>query len=259
MKKPVVFISHITEEKELAIYFKQLLEESFLGMIDVFVSSDENSISSGSKWLQDITKSLGECALELILCSPQSVQRPWINFEAGAGWIRNIPVIPLCHSGMLPNDLPIPINMLQATELNDLVSLNRVLPVIANALGSTVPKVDFNEFTEKVKKFETYYMFDSHVLSSVNLIKKIDENISSALMSGGEYINDYKESDLVTLQNVSKWLIENELLILEQLGSRTEYKREIINGVTKNYGGTYVKLKFEINPKIGEIIRKQGL
>lgn len=99
MDKPVVFISHITEEKEMAMELKKLIEESFLGMLDVFVSSDENSISSGSKWLDNITSALSSCAIELILCSPNSVKRPWINFEAGAGWVRDIPVIPLCHSG----------------------------------------------------------------------------------------------------------------------------------------------------------------
>lgn len=100
MEKPIVFISHITEEKEMALELKSLIEESFLGMISVFVSSDENSISSGSKWLDNITSALGNCAIELILCSPNSVKRQWINFEAGAGWVREIPVIPLCHSGM---------------------------------------------------------------------------------------------------------------------------------------------------------------
>lgn len=29
MKKPIVFISHITEEKEMALELKQLIEESF--------------------------------------------------------------------------------------------------------------------------------------------------------------------------------------------------------------------------------------
>ena len=47
--KPIVFISHITEEKELALSFKSLVEQNFLGLLDVFVSSDENSISMGQK------------------------------------------------------------------------------------------------------------------------------------------------------------------------------------------------------------------
>lgn len=76
MNKPIVFISHITEEKELAIELKRLIEESFLGMLEVFVSSDEDSIASGSRWLDNITEALKNCVIELILCSPESVKRP---------------------------------------------------------------------------------------------------------------------------------------------------------------------------------------
>ncbi|PWW84198.1 hypothetical protein CYK95_04780 [Clostridium perfringens] len=100
MNKPIVFISHITEEKELAYKVKELIEESFLEMMEVFVSSDGESITAGDRWLDNITNSLTSCVIELILCSSESIKRPWINFEAGAGWIRKIPVIPLCHSGM---------------------------------------------------------------------------------------------------------------------------------------------------------------
>lgn len=159
MDKPVVFISHITEEKEMAMELKKLIEESFLGMLDVFVSSDENSISSGSKWLDNITSALSSCAIELILCSPNSVKRPWINFEAGAGWVRDIPVIPLCHSGMKPSKLPVPINSLQAAEITEAASLRLIFPVLASAIGCKCPKVDFTEFTDKMKEFEEKYSF----------------------------------------------------------------------------------------------------
>jgi hypothetical protein len=47
MSKPLVFISHIIEEKKVAIAFKELIESSFLGMIDLFVSSDDASIRLG--------------------------------------------------------------------------------------------------------------------------------------------------------------------------------------------------------------------
>lgn len=150
MDKPIIFISHITEEKELALELKQLLEEKFLGMIEIFVSSDEESIALGTRWLDNISNALGSCAIELILCSPQSVKRPWINFEAGAGWIRNISVVPLCHSGMEPSKLPIPLNLLQAIRLSEVSGLKLLLPLIANAIGSAEPKVDFSDFVNKV-------------------------------------------------------------------------------------------------------------
>ena len=58
MDKPYVFISHITPEAEIADLFKSQITQDFLGMIDVFVSSDGKSITVGNKWLNDIDAAL---------------------------------------------------------------------------------------------------------------------------------------------------------------------------------------------------------
>lgn len=159
MTKPIVFISHITEERELAHKVKKLIEDSFLGMMEVFVSSDETSISAGSRWLDNISEALGTCSIELILCSPKSIQRPWINFEAGAGWVRGIPVIPLCHSGMEPSKLPIPLNLLQSIKLSEISGLKLLIPVLSKAINSNEPKIDFSDFIKDVSLFEEIYTF----------------------------------------------------------------------------------------------------
>jgi hypothetical protein len=154
VQKSLVFISHITEEKEIALALKQLVETTFLGMIEVFVSSDPTSIKLGRKWLDEITHALKTCAVEIILASPESVKRPWINFEAGAGWIREIPVIPLCHSGMTPSNLPAPLGTLQAATATKENELKLVFPVLAEAIGCTLPQIDYSEFISVVNAFE---------------------------------------------------------------------------------------------------------
>jgi len=153
-QKALVFISHITEEKEIALALKQLVETTFLNMIDVFVSSDATDIKAGSRWLDEITNALKKCKVEIILASPMSVKRPWINWEGGAGWIRDIKVIPLCHSGMVPTSLPLPLNTLQAATATEQNELEIIFPVLAEAVGSSVPKADFSEFIQAVKNFE---------------------------------------------------------------------------------------------------------
>lgn len=154
MQKPLVFISHITEEKEIAQALKRLVESTFLNMIEVFVSSDPTSIKMGRKWLDEITHALKNCAVEIILASPESVKRPWINFEGGSGWIRDIPVIPLCHSGMLPPQLPPPLGTLQAATATEEAGLKLVFPVLAEAVGCTLPEIEFTEFISVVNEFE---------------------------------------------------------------------------------------------------------
>src|SRR5947209_10183307 len=143
MQRPLVFISHIMEEKEIALALKRLVESTFLNMIEVFVSSDPTSIKLGRKWLDEITHALKNCAVEIILASPESVKRPWINFEAGSGWIRDIPVIPLCHSNMVPSKLPAPLGSLQAATATEESQLKLIFPVLAQSVGCTLPHIDF--------------------------------------------------------------------------------------------------------------------
>lgn len=184
MEKPIVFISHITEEKELADKFKRLIETNFLGMIEVFVSSDEHSVAAGSRWLDNISDSLRNCSVELILCSPKSIKRPWINFEAGAGWVRGIPVIPLCHSGMKPSALPIPLNLLQAATISEISSLKLIFPVLAQSIGAKTPDTNFSDFVDEVKEFERNYTFWDECNEYFGEIYKYNPRIIQALKDG---------------------------------------------------------------------------
>jgi len=198
MSKKVIFVSHIKEEKELAIQVKQFIEVAFLGIIDVFVSSDENSIPLGQKWLDDITEALKGCIIEIVLCSPKSVEKPWVNFEAGAGWVRDIPVIPLCHSGIQPSNLPMPLNLLQAANLNSVSELKLLLPLLANIIGSSIPNYNFTDFVDKVKMFEKKYIFWNECNHCFSLIKKYSGTAYSTLLSGDTinfYISDIEKEN----------------------------------------------------------------
>ena len=201
MTKKIVFISHITEERELAIALKELIESSFLGMIDVFVSSDEHNISLGQKWLDNITTALKTCTIEIVLCSPKSILKPWINFEAGAGWIRDIPVIPLCHSGIEPEKLPLPLNLLQATKISELSGLKLVFPVLANAIGAKTPNIDFSEFLEKVIILEKKYTFWDECNQNLAKLHSFHADIIPALKSNKTIDIDLTETDIVQFQS----------------------------------------------------------
>lgn len=242
MDKKIVFISHITEEKELAIKTKELIEESFLGMIEVFVSSDEHSISLGQKWLDDITESLKTCAVEIILCSPKSVKRPWINFEAGAGWIRCIPVIPFCHSGMKPSKLPMPLNLLQAANANEISSLKLLFPVLAEALGSKAPKIDFSTFVNDVKDFENKYTYWDVLNTHLEKINSHNEEIIPALKNNKSVVIELTETEINFFKDLMKFFTPNRLLKLTRSGSM----------VIKNIG-TYYDCKISILENLNSI------
>jgi hypothetical protein len=187
-------------------------------MLEVFVSSDENSISMGQKWLENITSSLKDCSVEVILCSPQSIRRPWINFEAGAGWVRDIPVIPLCHSGMEPSQLPMPLNLLQAAKAGDVSSLKLVFPVLANALGAKSPSVDFTEFTEYVKQFEICYTFWDECNHAFTQLNQFNDTIISLLKQNQNVPLTLTETDFNYLSDVVSFLANRNVVTIEKAG-----------------------------------------
>ena len=123
MSKLTVFVSHISEEHELAELLQQRLSEDFLKWVEVFVSTDTASISAGDNWLESIDRALRGARVLLVLCSPTSIRRPWINFEAGAAWMNKTTIIPVCHSRLRPNELPMPLSVLHAVEAREVTGL----------------------------------------------------------------------------------------------------------------------------------------
>lgn len=165
-----IFLSHITEEKRLAEILKSELEKAF--HIDVFVSSDPGSVSPGEKWEAAITQALMDCEAMILLSSPFSISRPWVNFEAGAGWVRGIPVIPLCHTGMKPKDLPLPLGLRQGLEAHTPDDIVKLFDKIALGLGSKYPAPDWNAMAVAVREFEDEYGVLRPLLTHINAILK---------------------------------------------------------------------------------------
>jgi TIR domain len=140
-----VFISHITEDATVAARLKLKLTEDFLGQLTVFQSSDTESIGAGEVWFSSLGDALRGSSVFIVLCSPRSIERPWVNFEAGAAWILKLPLIPVCFAGQRPGELPMPFSAHQALELADAPGLRRLYGRIAQILGFQLPARDYAE------------------------------------------------------------------------------------------------------------------
>jgi TIR domain-containing protein len=149
-----VFISHIADEGGVAAWLKARLDADFLGGLDLFVSSDRATIDAGSRWLDEVERALKQADLQVLLCSRASVGRPWVNFEAGAVWLRGIPVVPVCHTGLTPDDLPVPLSMLQSVELSRPDGLAKLYDAVAETIGLRVPAVDFEAAAAEARALE---------------------------------------------------------------------------------------------------------
>ncbi|QSR17474.1 toll/interleukin-1 receptor domain-containing protein [Novosphingobium sp. KA1] len=177
MEKKTIFLSHISEEGELGTIFKNRLEKDFLSLIDVFVSSDARSIPPGDAWLKAVDDNLDRATALIVLASPTSVARPWITFEAGAGWAKRVPTMILCHSGMAPGGLPLPLGQLQAFLATDLSRLGSMYEVIAKVLGSATPEPDLTNFRAEIQNFERSYTEERDILSALRQIHSADREI----------------------------------------------------------------------------------
>lgn len=154
MARQQIFISHVSSETEIAQRLKERLTSAFARKLDLFVSSDRSSIQAGKKWLDEVDKALKEAGAQIVLCSRESVGRPWIHFEAGAAWLRGIPVIPVCHSGLVPADLPVPLSMLQGIECSRPEGLQKLFDTVAGLLGAHAPAVDFAALAAELHEIE---------------------------------------------------------------------------------------------------------
>ena len=151
--KPLVFISYAACEKQIAAALKEALQPAFLNTVDFFVASDRESISLGATWPTDILDALKRMRLMILIASPVSLNRPWVNFEAGAAMVREIPLIPLCHSSVTPDQLPVPVGLKQGVAFSD-SALREIVQKIAGITEISEPVIDFANVLQLVDKAE---------------------------------------------------------------------------------------------------------
>jgi hypothetical protein len=124
---------------------------------------------------------LVNCIGAIYLISPKSINRNWINFELGAVWIRNainlrnnekeIPTLPMCHSGIEPSSLPSPINNLNAVRANEPAGLTFALKSLQAAVGGKgTLKSNIPALVEQVSGFEKKYTIDANVLHALEIL-----------------------------------------------------------------------------------------
>jgi hypothetical protein len=199
-----VFLSHINVESKLAGLIKSHLVRDFIGLVDVFESSDRLSIPAGTKWLSEMTTALAKADLHLILCSDEAKTRPWINFEAGAAHLRGIPIVPLCHSGLTWAQLPVPLSEYEGIQAAEPEGLQALYRVISEALGSSIPEIDFQQFAKDVIDFEADYQRQRKLAApSVNLKDNIEtiRNPKALCISSPQFAQLGFENQLQTVLN----------------------------------------------------------
>jgi hypothetical protein len=176
MQTTKVFISHASGEAELGNLIKTHIDAAFIGLIDVYVSSDGTSIAVGDNWMNSVVSHLQEADIFIVLCSQYSLDRPWINLELGAALTRGKTIIPLCHTDLLAAQLVRrPLSDFEALNASDPDGLKSLFTKLATALGSRIPAIDWVQLVREVQAFESRYLAQKKTIAQAKLQNRSPE------------------------------------------------------------------------------------
>lgn len=96
-KTPLIFVSHDSQDAELAEAFGKLVGSVSAGVLKIFRSSDKKGtqgIEYGVEWFPKLMEKLESASDVVCLLTERSIERPWILYEAGVARGKlNTPVI----------------------------------------------------------------------------------------------------------------------------------------------------------------------
>jgi hypothetical protein len=148
-----IFISHIQEELQAARVLKKWIESAFADHCEVLTSTDPEGIPSAAQSLEKNERAFEEIKALILLCSPDSIQKPWIFFESGCAWLRKILILPLCHSGLTAGQLPQPLAIFPGFDLDQRDFGQKFFMALAKELGiSQLPAIQYRQMKQEVQQ-----------------------------------------------------------------------------------------------------------
>lgn len=138
--KTTVFISHMTANVSLAAWLKKTINRLLSNKVQCFTSAD--GIRGGELWLDKIQAVLQAADIVLVLCNEESILRPWVNFEAGGGWVNRKTVTPLCFGELNVDQLPDHLRTFQAYDLRKSAHFRALLTRLGSVAKSKPNRFD---------------------------------------------------------------------------------------------------------------------
>jgi hypothetical protein len=199
-KKKRLFISYANEEAIVAKKIEDILRFIFDDKIEIFSSA--SGLKAGQKWFKRITDEAQKFDTLIVICSPFSLSKMWLAFEAGAAWSRDIDIIPICHSGTTRTQLPDPFRQYHSLEIRSKTFVEEFISAIATHFEFTdLPSYD-NEYIAEGLKAAVYSVRDE--------VKPIDVFVSTPFSSFG--VDHEKKAFLIELREVLKSLMTHSSL-----------------------------------------------
>lgn len=198
-----IFISHVTEEQNVALSIKEFLENAYGEQLHIFVSGN---ILMGSDWFENVKIELENCDMVITLMSKYSNKRPWINIESGYAVMSHKKMIPICYNGFNISDLDFPYSSNNGFNILDNNGVKRFLETVAK-LTKTNTKLFENSLDNLA---ETWIKNQKKAIASVPVIKRCYDSPLVWLMGSYRNIREKEELSLF-VRTLSKIFSRNDI------------------------------------------------
>lgn len=261
MNKPTIFFSHSSKDSTYILKLKNMIQEKTIGAIEIFMSSDGQSIPFGSNWVHKIEQGLRNASVMFVFVTPTSITSNWIYFEAGYAYAKGIEVIPVGVGIDIGQTLP-PLSLLQGFNITNGDTLNNFISSINRKYELSIKESFIDEDYKQIMKScdidtsnEVFERFCNRIYSSIHsymvdgkkeeinkeeCIKDIynyffdkkvqvckDDKDSSVLIPG---LNAYvRQKDGVNI-DISIYDFNKNFLLLEEIAQRN-YKNKAIHWI----------------------------
>lgn len=226
MEKPTIFFSHSSKDRDAILPIKEKLMKVTCGVIQIFMSSDGQSIPFGNNWVHKIEEGLNNAKIMFVFVTPMSIKSGWIYFEAGFAYSKGIDVIPV-GIGVDIGSIKPPLNLLQGFNITSGESLNNFVTVINKNLNLTFEpsfsEEDFKLLDNAIEEAEFLLNFDE-----LFGIAKYTKEKSSSSSDGEKILSD--------VNKIQSYLDENKIEYAYQETAQKPFRRAIlVRGIKIEY------------------------
>ena len=225
----LVFLSHAAIDQHIALYLKRVVQESVHGT-DVFVSSDGEDLRPGDPWVETILTNLRNARVLLVLATERGMSRRWVWYEAGAGWSRNLRIIPCCVGRTRKGQLAPPFSRYQSLNIDEKADLRSLLDSLAGEFNLPCGETELDVVVAEMRNLnERAQAEDTMNLSSGDIQHRVDAvELSVQIIQGrGEYFELLVENDSnenVTVKEVKMESREGHRVAMMRPGPKDNWR-----------------------------------
>ncbi len=244
MGKPTLFFSHTAKDKELVLAVREKLMRYTNGVLEIFQSSDGQSIPFGSNWVNKVEEGLKQTDIMFVFATENSVSSGWIYFEAGFAYSKGVQVVPI-GIGVDVGSLRGPFHLLQGFNIISGDSLNNLITIVNQKFGYTfAPSFSEGDYVQTMECGGLTAGEASRFIQVIHNLtfeieQKRDSSLDAPFLSPEAFLSAAEEWMTARKLEYSRYLGPTKL-VLFVCGLKLEY----------NTGAAYTwtKTKLELSP-----------